>query len=280
MKKLISLILSILMLTSLVSCVSEKTVQKNAENNSLLSGTLENGGRWFYAEISYSNLVNPLDGTYEKERTSEVYINDTLTNGEKRQGFSAGTIVKIEYDGEMHLPSGMTTPIISNVYSVALELYPFVSGEVTYLVSCSQTRFERDGIEKICINRKNGNEHVHAPYLLKAESVGDLQDLYLKMLPSYNEQNLDHYDSRFGYYTDEFFKNNILLLAVFSSSSGGDRYALSSIEVTDGVLNIEIDQTQSGQTCDISEWLFCVAVPREVAENLSGYKAVNGWERY
>ena len=80
-------------------------------------------------------------------------------------------------------------------------------------------------------------------------------------------------------YTDEFFKNNILLLAVFSSSSGGDRYALSSIAVTDGVLNIEIDQTQSGQTCDISEWLFCIAVPREVAENLSGYKAVNGWEK-
>lgn len=271
MKKLISLILSFLMLFSLVSCVPEETPQETAEEGYVYSGTLENGGRWFYAEMSYSNLVKPLDGTYEKERTDSVYINSTLTNGEKRQGFSAGTIVKIEYDGEIFLPSGQEIPIITNIYSVAFEPYPFVSGKVTYLVSCTQAAFEGDEIADLCINRKNGDEHVHAPYLLKAENVEQLRDLYLKML------HLDYFDCKFGYYTDEFFKDNILLLAVFSSGSGGDRYKLDSIVLADGTLEIGIVQTQSGQTCDLSQWLICVSVPRDTAKEINEYEAVNGW---
>ena len=280
MKKLISLILSFLMLTSLVSCVPEEKVQENTDKSALLSGTLENGGRWFYAEMAYSNMVNPLDGTYEKERAESVYINDTLINGEKRPNFSSGTIVKIKYDGEMLLPSGQKYPIISSVYSVSLELYPFVTSEGTYLISCIQTQFDREEAEELCINRKNGDEHFHAPFLLKAKSAKELRDLYLKTLPSfYKKDYLERYDSQFSYYTDEFFKDNILLLAFFSSSSGGDRYKLSSITLTNGVFTIDIAQTQSGQTCDVSEWLFCVAVPRNIDKKVNAYEAVNGWEK-
>ena len=276
MKKLISLILSFLMLLSLPSCAPEES----SSESSLLSGTLKDGGRWFYAEVSYSNLVEPLDGTYEKGCADSIYVNPTLANGESGGGFSMGTIVKIEYDGNIHLPSGMTNPIISTVYSVSLEPYPFISGNTTYLVSCIPTAFEHEHLADIDINRQNEEKHVHAPYLLKAESVEEAMELYRKSLPSRIAENaFDYYNAQLGYYNDEFFKDNVLLLVFFSSASGGDRYEFSSIEVTDGVLNIKITQTQSGQTCDGSEWLFCISVPRDVSEDLSGYAAVNGWEK-
>ena len=179
MKKLISFILAVLMLFPLCSCNKEAKEKQSSEKETLLSGSLENGGRWFYGEMSYSGIVVPLKGTYEKERTNTVYLNDILTDGTTRDFFSPGTVVKVEYDGELFLPSGHAVPIISNLYSISFGVYPLESKEGKFTVACTQSSFDYSISEKIYSGESNG--------VFKAESSEEFFELYLQTRPSYND---------------------------------------------------------------------------------------------
>jgi hypothetical protein len=135
--------------------------------------------------------------------------------------------------------------------------------------------FDPEIVSELCINGDSRNEYARAPYLLKAESADELRELYLTTRTSYAKENgIDDYDTKLGCYTDEFFKDNVLILALFSSGASGDRFKITSITLTDGIFKIDFEQTQGGNYADGSEWLFCVAVPRSIAKKVNGYEAV------
>lgn len=56
-------------------------------------------------------------------------------------------------------------------------------------------------------------------------------------------------------YTDEFFQENVLVIAYITASSGGDEYVVSNMTLGEGKLAVEFTQTQVGMTCDMNAWL-------------------------
>ena len=273
MKKLTLWILVLLMLLTTVSCTPYPNNEKE-QTEYLYSGTLENGGRWFMAEM-YLSLAYPLEGSYEREQTEAVYVNSVLTNSETHESYSFGTIVRIEYDGEMYLPSGMDAPIITNVYSVTLAPFPYTNGIECFAVYKSfPYYFDHEAAQSLCVNRKESDEHVHAPFVFKVDSAEKLVSDYTAIRPDYATGNAaEEVSSYIGNYDDDFFEENVLVLVLFSSGSGGDRYKIESISIDKGKMNVNIIQTDSGQTCEGSQWLFCISVPRDTAKNITEYDA-------
>ena len=274
MKKLISFILAVMMLIPLCSCSSETDIKASDEKETLLSGKLDNGGRWFYAETGYLGSVMPIEGTYERTQTSSIYINDTLTDGTKYDSFSPGTIIKIEYDGELHIPSGFERPIISNVYSISYGVYPLQSEAGKFTVACTQTNIDSTFSSKIYDGEIDS--------VIKIESTEELWDTYIQSISEYEliDKDLELVKNKFldnfSYYSDDFFDNNVLLFVIVFGGSGGDRFKVDSITVDGNTLSVNFIQTDSGQTCEGSEWMFLVSVDRKTAAKIKKYtKVVN-----
>ncbi len=280
--RLFSLILCLMLLSS---CTNQNVPDTEDEAKEYpLSGELEGGGRWFFAEIDY--YFKPLEGTKEYEIAECIDVNTTLVNGEKPLRRGSGSIVRVEYDGEILLPSGYSIPIISTVYSITRELFPFVSsGGETYMASYNNfwLRWDASDLKNLCINRKSGDEHVHAPYLFKAESFEELYDIYTVISSARNvNETPDQAFKEFcgDIFNEEFFKDNILLLTCFTSGSGGDDFALKDVKVADGKLTLEIMQTSSGVTCDLGGWSAVVAVDRKIAKNITEFEADNSYSNW
>lgn len=272
MKKLISFILAVMMLIPLCSCSSEADIKASDEKETLLSGALDNGGRWFYAEIGYVGNVKPIEGTYERTQTSSIYINDTLTDGTKYDSFPRGTIVKIEYDGELHIPSGFERPIISNVYSISYGAYPLQSEAGKFTVACTQTNIDSEIASKMYTEESSG--------VIKVESAKELWDVYIQTLSQYEliDKDLELVKAKFlndfSFYSKEFFADNILLFCIVFGGSGGDRFKADSVTVDGNILSVNFIQTDSGQTCEGSEWMFLVSVDRKTAKKIEKYTRV------
>ncbi len=280
--KIIRLFSLILCLMLLPSCTNPNVPDTEDEPKEYpLSGELEGGGRWFFAEIDYH--FRPLEGTKEYEIAEYIDVNTTLVNGEKPLTRGSGSIVRVEYDGEILIPSGYSIPIISTVYSITRELFPFVSsGGETYMASYNNFWFRWDDsdLKNLCINLKSGDEHVHAPYLFKAESFEELYDIFTAISSSRNvNETPDQAFKEFcgDIFNEEFFKDNILLLTCFTSGSGGDDFALKDVKVADGRLTLEIMQTRSGNTDDLGGWSAVVAVDRKIAKNITEFEADNSY---
>lgn len=273
MKKLTLWILVLLILVTTISCTQYPNNEKE-RTEYLYSGMLENGGRWFMAEM-YLSLAYPLEGSYEREQTDAVYVNSVLTNSETRESYSFGTIVRIEYDGEMYLPSGMDAPIITNVYSVTLAPFPYTNGIECFAVYKSfPYYFDHEAARSLCVNLKESDEHVPAPFVFKVDSAEKLVSDYTAIRPDYITGNaVEEVSSYIGNYDDAFFEENVLVLVLFASGSGGDRYKIESISIDQSRMNVNIIQTNSGQTCDTSEWLFCISVPRKTAKSITEFDA-------
>jgi len=262
-------IVLILIFSLLPSCGKSKSEKEYA-----YSGTLEDGDRWFYAEINYASMASPIEGTYEKTLAENIYINTVLTNGKEVFPFARGAIVKIEYDGELILHSGMGIPVISNVYSVEKTPYPIEFGGVHYEIEVTQYDFNYDEVKSEAINFDPDNSKRSAPYLLKAESTDYLADIYEKTIgEGYNTIGSYEYDHYFSGYDDDFFEDNILLMLFFGSNSSADRYAVSDIDIHSGKLTVNVKQTRVAQTCDGSQWLFCISVPRKTAKSITEFDA-------
>lgn len=268
--KILSLpIVFILIFSLLPSCGKNKSEKEYA-----YSGTLEDGGRWFYAEINYASMASPIEGTYEKTLAQNIYLNTVLTNGKEVFPFARGTIVKIEYDGELLLHSGMGIPVVSNVYSVEKIPYATEFGGVHYEIEVTQYDFKSDEVKSEAINIDPDNSKRRAPHLLKSESADDLAEIYEKTIgEGYNKIEAYEYDYYFSRYSDDFFEDNILLMLFFGSNSSGDRYVVDGIDILSGKLTVNVKQTQIAQTCDGSSWLFCISVPRETAESITEFDA-------
>ena len=91
---------------------------------------------------------------------------------------------------------------------------------------------------------------------------------------------LEEYQAKIGYYStvtaediigstpEEFFKDNILVIAVFSEGSGSIKYSFNRLELADGVITafIDIDSPEMGTT-DMAQWQLFLTLPIEYAEN-------------
>ena len=283
--KVIRLFSLILCLMLLPSCTDPSIPVTKAEVKEYpLSGELEGGGRWFFAEIDYH--FKPLEGTKEYEIAEYIDVNTTLVNGEMPLTQGTGSIVRIEYDGEILLPSGYSIPIISTVYSITRVLFPFVSSSGdTYMASYNNfgLRWDDSDLKNLCINRKSGDEHVHAPYLFKAESLDELYNIYTAIgsVRNVNDTPEQAFKEFCGnIFNEDFFKDNILLLTCFTASSGGDDFALKDVKIADGCLTLEIMQTRSGVTCDLGGWSAVVAVDRKIANNITEFEADNPYSNW
>lgn len=115
---------------------------------------------------------------------------------------------------------------------------------------CSNNENQKDNV---CTN--GGVMHV----IKKQDDIREYFLMYEKFFPfssnpPYNEMNswVEEFE---GKYTDEFFKDNVLVFAYITASSGGDEYVVNSITLEKRRLCVEFTQTKEGATCDVSAWL-------------------------
>ena len=80
-------------------------------------------------------------------------------------------------------------------------------------------------------------------------------------VPSFNEVTVK--------YDEEFFKDNSVILVYVTSSSGSDRYGVSSIFCNDDNFCVYVKQTNDIDvgTDDMAGWFITVAVPDSMIEN-------------
>lgn len=265
MKRIITLLLVLAMLSAQAGCDRSDTY--------VYSGEAE-GGRWFFAEM-WGNTAKPLPGSYEYTRTDKVYVNPTLTSGEERHAYSRGTLVRIEYDGEMYLASGMDVPVITNVYSVTLAPLPCAEGGLECCASYHTfpTWFRSEDIETLCLIQNKSEDEDHLFCITKAEDRGDIENVcsVLKREEKYVNQKLeDHVE--LSLYGDSFFEENVLYFIFFISSTTGDEYKINRLAVNDGVLGIDILKTKSGVMMEGIQWLILISLEREAANTINGYK--------
>lgn len=77
-------------------------------------------------------------------------------------------------------------------------------------------------------------------------------------------------------YDEEFFDNNVLLVAYIFSSSGSLSYGLSNVEFIDKTICIDAEQTNYPEvgTCDMKGWLLIVEVPKSDLVEIEHYDAI------
>ncbi len=265
MKRIILILLVSVMLVTQTSCAPS-----NIDYN--YSGELD-GGRWFLAEM-WENTAKPLVGSFEHSRADKVYVNSTLANGETRYAYRHGTLVRIEYDGEMYLASGMDAPVITNVYSVTpapllcaedgLECYASYFTVPFFLDSQSR--------ESICIDRAAGESRDHYVCITKAESRGEIENIcsVLKREDKYVREKLEDY-VQFSVYDDAFFEDNVLYFIFFTSGSNGDEFKINKAAINGGIFEVGFLETNSGVFTEGEQWLVLISLDRETADGIIEY---------
>ncbi len=73
-------------------------------------------------------------------------------------------------------------------------------------------------------------------------------------------------------YADHDFDNNSLVIAYFFASSGSNKYAMSSVDISDGRLVINFLQVLNGKTDDAASWITAISVPREELADVTDYR--------
>lgn len=266
MKRIITLFLVLAMLAAQAGCAQSDIY--------VYSGKLDGGGRWFLAEM-WGNTAKPIAGSYEYSRTEKVYVNSTLTSGEERYTYQRGTLVRIEYDGEMYLTSGMDAPIITNVYSVSLAPLVCTEDGLECYASYLTVPFDIQSKvhKKLCLIQADGEFEEHFFCITKAESLGDIEKILSvsNKEDKYISQKLeDHVD--FSFYGDSFFEENVLFFLFFFSGATNEEFKINKAATKDGVFEIDIIETRSGGFFAGEQWLFLISLDRETANGITGYK--------
>lgn len=71
----------------------------------------------------------------------------------------------------------------------------------------------------------------------------------------------------FAQYDDAYFRDNILVIVVWATGSGGDRFTVTEAEKENEALTIHIKQTQDGMTCDMAAWHFLIELDKKYDAN-------------
>ena len=73
-------------------------------------------------------------------------------------------------------------------------------------------------------------------------------------------------------YADHDFDNNSLVIAYFFASSGSHKYAMSSVDISDGRFAIKLLKVLNGMTTDAASWITAISVPREELAGVTDYR--------
>ena len=71
----------------------------------------------------------------------------------------------------------------------------------------------------------------------------------------------------FAQYDDAYFRDNILVMIVWATGSGGDRFQVTKAEKENDTLTVHIKQTQDGMTCDMAAWHFLIELDKKYDTN-------------
>ena len=71
----------------------------------------------------------------------------------------------------------------------------------------------------------------------------------------------------FAQYDDAYFLDNILVIVVWATGSGGDRFQVTKAEKENETLTVHIKQTNDGMTCDMAAWHFLIELDKKYDAN-------------
>lgn len=282
LKRILTFIIAlILTLLPMSSCFAgEQAVQ--TQPDSTAEETDEVVLHSFYATRSM-HVAYPNEGEDEKSSWFGIYLPDKLVNGELRPNINEGETVEIIYEGEITPHETESYGVIQNLHSITLVNDLRTYGGIDYGVAVMQPMsFGYDKIAAAEANVSVGESEFPMFLAQSASELAKYADTYFFAEPvfsgNYTEEQIENamrWNDRhllLSDYNDEFFAKNDLIMLFIESGSGSARYDVTDIVSQDRVLTIDITMTKGYLTCDMSNWIYFISVPKNVTALTSKYQ--------
>ena len=267
MKKLIFILVSLLLIVSLVGCGKEKV------------STYTFKGRVIEKRES-SILVEPLEGEDIRRSADKISVALPSMPELNPPAFPVGTLVEIEYDGNIAetYPAQITAITLRTLIDDE-EQNSLLDVPVTVVYANWAENFGGLLTNK-CLNvSKMVFSDVPRMPLLKFESKKELE--------AFQNEYRDTFSLSLGYdempsfeevitnYDDTFFEANTLFLAYKEASSGSFRYTISDVKKENGTLIFIISQTNHPDvyTEDMAGWFLMAEVKNSELEGVTSFDA-------
>lgn len=293
-KRILTLIITlILTLLPLSSCFEgEQDVQTQPDSNAESTSTDTEAEteevilHSFYATGRFSGEylnLQPAEGSPEADEW-DVIVAESMIRGEVCPYLAEGETVKVVYEGniepiELKYEKGGA---IQKLHSITIKTDPRTYGGVDYGVAIIRELYYKSKAAEQNINA--GKEKMGYDMLI-AESTAELEEYRDSIIFPPREitgnvtdemkESLQRHEQRktlLAEYNDEFFENNVLLMAFIESGSGTLRFDVSDVSINNGVCLITIDMLNEPITEDMAYWVIFVSIPRAVAESVTEYE--------
>lgn len=281
LKRTLALIIALIVtLLPLSACFDgEPGIQDTAEPTD--TETEESVLHSFYATGSM-HIAYPKEGEAEKESWRRIYLPDRLVSGELRPNIDEGETVKIVYSGEITAHETESYGVIHDLHSITILNDPRSYGGIDCGVAVMQQGHSYDSIKASETNLSVGENEFPMIIVKSASELSEYADTYFFGKPvfsgNYSEEQIENmmrwYDRHLllSDYNDIFFANNDLIMLFIESPSGSARYDVTNIVSQDGVLTVDITMTKGYGTCDMSNWIFYISIPKNVTALTSEYR--------